>query len=552
MCKNESMNKTGWALRHVYSLRFPVSVVAAWRAHDEQAAAFLKWFLQTKTFRMTRSSGQSSGRVIELLLQGLLVVLYLVGMALVWTWFADGTAGAWAFGLALILGAPFVVVIVFVVAATALRTAGYLCRPKRLGKAVVGYVLEQQVIRLRLKHRFTVVAVAGSVGKTSTKLAIAQLLGQHLRVRYQAGNYNDRVTVPLVFFGLTQPSLFNPFAWMRVFGHIAASLHEPYPYDVVVIELGTDGPGQMQQFDYLRPDLTVLTAISPEHMEHFGTIDAVAAEECSVFDYSRLVLAGVDDIAPKYLVGRQFTAYSLRKHTSGSYFAESSRSNLGGQFLQIHAPSGMIAGHTKFVGQPGAASVLAAVAAADVLGLKRAVVAEAISQLEPFAGRLQVLDGVQGSKLIDDTYNASPLAAKAALDVLYGSRTKQRIAVLGSMNELGDYARQAHQEVGAYCDPQKLDFVLTLGRDAERWLAPTARQAGCVVHSFSSQSACAAFVRKQLKPGAIVLVKGSQNGVFAEEVVKHLLAHPGDASKLVRQSPAWMRRKRASASDGGW
>lgn len=112
---------------------------------------------------------------------------------------------------------------------------------------------------------------------------------------------------------------------------------------------------------------------------------------------------------------------------------------------------------------------------------------------------MQLLDGIKHTKLIDDTYNASPVAVTAALDVLYSSRTKQRIAVLGSMNELGEYAREAHEEVGRYCDPRKLDLVVTLGRDAERWIAPTARKKGCVVHSFSSYTAAAAFVRKMYR-----------------------------------------------------
>lgn len=543
------MQKTWGAARRLYSVKFPTYILATWRAHEQQIMPFLRWFLRTKTYHVVRSASQNSDAALIKLLQAVMLALYVTGVLLVWGSWAHNLPGFWAFGLATILSTPLVVIALFITVVSIVRFFDYLFHPKRLGRAFVAYVLEQQVIRLRLKHRFTVVAVAGSVGKTSTKLAVAELLGQHLRVQYQAGNYNDRVTVPLVFFGLTQPSLLNPFAWMRTFGAIAASLHHPYPYDVVVIELGTDGPGQMARFAYARPDLTVLTAISPEHMAFFGTLDAVAAEESSVFDYSHRMLVNTDLVAPKYLVGKEYVSYSQQKKTSRSYYGESSRLNLGGQFLQIHTPSGTIAAHTKFVGLQGASSVLAAAAVADLLGLKRPAIAEAIESLTPFAGRMQVLDGLKGSKVIDDTYNASPVAVKAALDVLYGAKTKQRIAVLGSMNELGNYSKEAHIEVGDYCDPKKLDLVLTLGRDAQRWLAPAARDAGCVVRSFTSQVACAAYVRKHMKQGAVVLAKGSQNGVFAEEVVKQLLAHPADARKLVRQSPDWLRVKAKQAND---
>lgn len=542
------MQKTWGALRRLYSLRFPVYLIGTWRAHNAQITPFITWFFETKTYHVVRANIQTSDAALARLLQVVLLSIYGVGVMLVWGSLTYNLVGVWAFGLACIVSAPILLVVFFVGAILLLRLLKYVFRPKQLGKMIVANILEQQVVRLRLKHRFTVVAVAGSVGKTSTKLAVAELLGQHLRVQYQAGNYNDRVTVPLVFFGLTQPSLLNPFAWMRTFGAIAASLHHPYPYDVVIIELGTDGPGQMARFAYARPDLTVLTAISPEHMAFFGTLDAVAAEESSVFAYSHRVLVNTDLVAPKYLVGKEYIAYSQQKKTSRSYYGESSRFNLGGQFLQIHTPSGTVEAHTKFVGLQGASSVLAAAAVADLLGLKRAAIAEAIESLTPFAGRMQVLDGLKGSKVIDDTYNASPVAVKAALDVLYGAKTKQRIAVLGSMNELGGYSKEAHIEVGDYCDPKKLDLVLTLGRDAQRWLAPAARDAGCVVRSFTSQAACAAYVRKHMKQGAVVLAKGSQNGVFAEEVVKQLLAHPADVRKLVRQSPDWLKVKSKQAN----
>jgi UDP-N-acetylmuramoyl-tripeptide--D-alanyl-D-alanine ligase len=156
---------------------------------------------------------------------------------------------------------------------------------------------------------------------------------------------------------------------------------------------------------------------------------------------------------------------------------------------------------------------------------------------------MQILPGIKDSVVIDDTYNASPLAVKAALDVLYAAKAKQRIAILGSMNELGAYSRQAHDEVGDYCDARKLDLVVTIGHDAKRWLAPAARRQGCTVQSFMNPHEAGAYVSGKLRKGGVVLAKGSQNGVFAEEALKPLLADPTDQAKLVRQSPAWLTKK---------
>jgi UDP-N-acetylmuramoyl-tripeptide--D-alanyl-D-alanine ligase len=458
-------------------------------------------------------------------------------------WARVGTTGAWAFGLALLLSYPLVWAHVLVVLAWAWNLLWALVHPKKAARSLVCTILELQVRQLRSRHHFKVVAVVGSMGKTGTKMAIAELLAQSgLRVRCQAGNYNDRVTVPLVFFGLREPSLYNLLAWLKVFGATQAENALPYPYDVVVVELGTDGPGQMEQFAYLKPDIAVVTAVSAEHMEYFGTLDRVAAEELAVFDFSSRVLVNGDDTPGKYLAGREFAEYSLQSEQA-EYLGVAKSKGLQGQKLDVKLPHGSLTTEIHFLGEQGAKVTLAAAAAADMLGVKKAAIAKGLSELRPFSGRMQILDGVKNTTIIDDTYNAAPLTAKAALDVLYAARTGQRIAILGSMNEMGDYSREAHTEVGEYCNPKKLDVVVTIGKDAKKWLAPAARARGCTVHSFLSPYEAGEYVTGKLQKGGIVLAKGSQNEVFAEEAIKPLLADPADAAKLVRQSDYWLARK---------
>jgi UDP-N-acetylmuramoyl-tripeptide--D-alanyl-D-alanine ligase len=132
----------------------------------------------------------------------------------------------------------------------------------------------------------------------------------------------------------------------------------------------------------------------------------------------------------------------------------------------------------------------------------------------------------------------------AGLDVLADAPAEKRIAILGSMNELGDYSKEAHEEVGNYCDPAKVDLVVTIGKMARDMLAPVAAQKGCVVESFLSPYEAGRYVKEQLKDGTVVLGEGSQNGVFAEEALKQLLADPADAAKFVRQSPNWLDLKK--------
>lgn len=527
----------------LYSAYFPYRAVCAYRNHNSSLWAFLKWLWTTRSYRTRCREHLAADRLLGGWLLAILAACVGIGIWLLIQWARFGHGESWAFGLALLLGYPLVVGHMLVVLVILRRTLLFVLHPKALARAVLCAVLEHQVRQLRRKHRFTVVAVAGSVGKTTTKLAIAHLLGQSMRVRFQAGNYNDRATVPLVFFGQTQPSLFNIFAWLKLIGENAAMLEHPYPYDVVVVELGTDRPGQMAAFAYLKPDVTVLTAITPEHMEFFGTLNAVAAEELTVFDYSHHVLVNADDTAGRYLGGRVFTDYSLHSEQA-KYYGRTDKRSLGGQRLQIQTPAGKrIATIIRHMGDQGAKCALAAAAVGDMLGMNESDVSAGLAGLTPFAGRMQLLEGYKGSTLIDDTYNATPVAVKAALDVLYAAKAPQRIAILGSMAELGHYTQTAHAEVGEHCRSDKLDMVVTVGEHAKMWLAPAAKAAGCTVHSYMSPYDAGAYVRKHLKKGAIVLAKGSQNGVFTEEALKVLLAHPADVSKLVRQSHDWLRKK---------
>jgi len=154
---------------------------------------------------------------------------------------------------------------------------------KSLLKNILVKILGSQVRRLRKRHDFKIIGVAGSIGKTSTKLAIAKILESEKKVQFQEGNYNDIVSVPLVVFGHSMPPLWDVWQWLIILFKNEYQIYFSYPFDLVVLELGTDGPGQISQFrKYLHLDVAVLTAIAPEHMEFFENIKNVADEEWSL------------------------------------------------------------------------------------------------------------------------------------------------------------------------------------------------------------------------------------------------------------------------------
>ena len=405
-------------------------------------------------------------------------------------------------------------------------------------------MLEKQVRQLRRQNDFKLLAVAGSVGKTSTKLAIAKTLAVNQRVIYQDGNYNDRLTVPLILFGHTEPAIYNVLAWFKILLNNRRQLRTAYPYDIAVVELGTDAPGQLQDFAYLEPDISVITAVADEHMEYFKTLDAVAQEELTPLSFSKQVLINVDDVPAAYLPESDYVSYGF--HKKADYvITKHQNAGLQGQELTFSLPKhDHLTAEVSVLGQQGAKIALAAVAVSDLLDISADNITKSLQAITPVPGRMQVLAGKEGSIIIDDTYNASPLAVKAALDVLYNAEAEQHIAILGSMNELGTNAPQLHQEVGTHCDPAWLDLVVTIGQAANEYLAPVAEKQGCKVKTFDSPYLAGEYVLSQIKQGSVILAKGSQNGVFAEEAIKPLLANPSQSRKLVRQSDHWLAVKK--------
>lgn len=411
-------------------------------------------------------------------------------------------------------------------------------------KHLITKLLWWQVSRLRATHDPKVVIVAGSIGKTGTKRAVAQVLEQQMKVQWQDGNYNELISIPMVFFGKSMPHLLNPFGWLRVFISNELAVRSSYPYEVVVLEVGAGEPGAFEEIkQYLRADYGVLTAITPEHMENFANLEAVAEEEMQVSELVDTLLYDKDCV-PRRFSKNLVDGLSYGSSNADAVYRTGKLNEDYTRKIVIElSGGGTFPFKTKLLGKQSIPALAAAALLANILELSEKEIKQGLESIEAFPGRMQVLDGLQGSIIIDDTYNASPEAVKAALDTLYEMKATQKIAILGQMNELGRHSESLHTEVGEYCDSGQLDLVVTIGDDANKYLAAAAEKKGCKIMRCPSPQHAADVVGITLKKEAVVLAKGSQNGVFAEEAVKELLANPDDAKKLVRQSKGWLRLK---------
>lgn len=415
------------------------------------------------------------------------------------------------------------------------------------------FVLKKLESYVRLyfeKHpNVRLVVVTGSVGKTSTKHAIATILSERLRVRMHEGNHNSEFSAPLAILGINYPGKIKSIiAWLKVFRAARLRIRQEADVDVIVQELGADKPGDIARFgQYLRPDIAVVTAVTPEHMEFFQTMEAVAQEELSAANFSKLALINRYDIEEKYaqyLTNANVDTYGTT--ATAEYRFEVAdftvKDGYAGRMIGPEFSEGIPTVATVY-GEHSLRPVAAGAAVAAKLGLDANAIAAGIDAIRPVPGRMNMLRGINGIHILDDTYNSSPAAALAALQALYSLEAPQRIAIIGSMNELGATSADEHRNVGEKCDPSLLSWVITIGDDANNYLAPAAKHRGCQVKTFQSAIDAGAFARSVIEFNAAILVKGSQNNIYAEEAVKVLCDMTEDL-KLVRQEPEWIEKKK--------
>jgi UDP-N-acetylmuramoyl-tripeptide--D-alanyl-D-alanine ligase len=411
--------------------------------------------------------------------------------------------------------------------------------------------LQKYVKKYFAKHsEVKLIVVVGSVGKTSTKRALADLISRRYRVRMHEGNHNTEFAAPLAILGIEYPD--NPksiAAWLTVFRAARLRIKQPTDVDVIIQELGTDHPGDIAAFGkYLKPDFALVTAVTPEHMEFFGTIEAVAQEELSVSDFAKYVLINRDDVEGRFAdfeTNPNFSTYGTTGAAEYRFEQQGFTIEAGYNGSVISPNSEPFPATIKVVGEHSLRPVMGAVAAGMMLGLTPADIVSGLALVKPVPGRMNVLRGIQGTTIIDDTYNSSPAAAAAALQTLYSfDAAPQRIAILGDMRELGASSQIEHEKLGAICDPNLLAWVVLVGPDCEKHLAPVARGRGCQVHIARNALEAGEFVRSVTEDGAVILAKGSQNTIFLEEAVKVLCDMTEDV-QLVRQSASWQKAKNA-------
>ncbi len=423
-------------------------------------------------------------------------------------------------------------------------------------KHILTFILKWESKMILKKYKPTIVAVTGSVGKTSTKDAIFSVLSSVKSmgvVRKSDKSFNSEIGVPLTILGCKN-GWNDPTIWLKnIFHGLELIIFKSNYPNCLVLEVGADHPGDIQKIaKWLKPHIVVITRISdiPVHVEFFPSPEALFNEKASLARNLRpggTLILSEDDQKIKVL------AQELEKHTHLTFGIKSPSSVTATHdsvFYEekngVRMPSGMAfklnyQGNSLpimirgVLGLHHVYPLLAAAAVGISQGILLTDIVAAISKHTPTPGRMNILEGLYGSILIDDSYNSSPDALHEALTALGRvDTTGKKIAVLGDMLELGKHSLEEHAKAGKYAE-QVASTIVTVGQRA-RGMSPK-------VKPFATSPEAAEYVKKIITKGDVVLIKGSQS-IRMEKIVKVLMKDPERARELlVRQDREWLARK---------
>lgn len=351
----------------------------------------------------------------------------------------------------------------------------------------------------RKSFKIPLVGITGSVGKTSTKEMIYAVLSGKWHVHKTEGNYNNDIGLPLTLFGL------NP-------------MHE-----AAVIEMGMNHFGEIHKLAQTAlPDVGVITNIGTSHIENLGSREGILKAKLEILDgldpNGLLVINGDNDLlATLDTLPVKHVSYGL--NPKNDYWAKDIRSEGENTYAAVTTPKATYNICIEALGEHMVYNTLAAIAVAEHYGLTKTEILKGLGTYKPAKMRMHIETLTSGITVIDDTYNASPDSMQAALKVLSDYTVKgKRIAVLGDMFEMGDFAKHLHEEVGKFAATCPIDELITVGQLAGYIKEGYDATSGHKSLHYSSKEAFIEEALNQFKKGDCILFKASRGMQFEKLV----------------------------------
>ncbi|TAK57894.1 UDP-N-acetylmuramoyl-tripeptide--D-alanyl-D-alanine ligase [Patescibacteria group bacterium] len=432
---------------------------------------------------------------------------------------------------------------------------------KNLFKKIIVFKITLLAKVVLAKYKPKIVAVTGSVGKTSTKDAIYTVLSSEFFVRKSEKSFNSDIGVPLTILGCHN-GWSNPFLWARniLRGVELVLFKNTYP-QWLVLEVGADYPGDIKNITkWLFPDVVVVTRFGevPVHVENFKSRAELIAEKGYLVHALKkegaLILNHDDHDTMKFkekakakclTFGMNIGADVVSSNVSVVYDKNDEKEFPKGLNFKINVHGNclpVILDHV--LGEQHILPVLAGVAVGISQQMNLVKITEALDTHIPPRGRMNLISGIKNTVLIDDTYNASPVATSQALETLKNLHISGRkMVVLGDMLELGKFSAEEHKKVGVQAVSFADIFVpVGLRMQGAKEGALSAGMDPQKIFEFEDSECAGQFLQQQIQSGDVVLIKGSQ-GMRMERAVLEVMAHPEQREALlVRQEPEWQKR----------
>ena len=358
----------------------------------------------------------------------------------------------------------------------------------------------------RKQYDKPVIAVTGSVGKTTTREMITWAISSNLKVYTTKGNRNSQIGVPLTLVDILDE-----------------------PSDISVLELGISEDGGMDKLtSMVKPDIAVVTIIGVAHIEFLKTKENIRDEKlkiCSRMDEDGILFLNGDDKLLSEMKGKTGVNTFYYGINSKSHFrAEDIHPEDGFYTYDYCHKDKKIKVRLSVFGEHNVLNSLVSMAISDYLDLD---LEKAAKSFETFKGLRQTIhENSKGVIVIDDSYNASPDSMRVAIQLLDNftddsHEIKRKIAVLGDMFELGTESRMYHEEVGGYVASSAIDELILLGDESEYIGSVASKNTGIVIKHFTSNEYASEYLDENLSAGDVVLIKAS-NGMKLSEIANHL------------------------------
>jgi len=416
----------------------------------------------------------------------------------------------------------------------------------RFGKNFVAKKLLPFLARRVLKkYKPDVVAITGSVGKTSTREAVFCVLRSKFQVRQSIRNYNDEFGVPLTILDEESAGR-NIFGWLKIAlkGLKLILFRYEYP-EILVLEMAADRPGDIRYLARLVPiKVAIVTSIGPTHLEFFNTIENIADEKevlVKALQKDGTAILNFDNPWTRKMKesskgktltygfggGADVRATGLEENIESSNLKLSFKLNYRGNVIPVRLFNAL--------GKSQVYAALAGVAVGVVFRMNLVDISKALRKYVAPCGRMRIISGIKNTQILDDTYNAVPESAISALEVLSRFKDERKIAVLGDMLELGSYTEKGHRKVGDKV-AQVCDFLVVVGSRA-KFISDRARKNGMSnnnIFEFNTADEAKMLVQNKIEPQDVILVKGSR-AMKMEKIVKEIMAHPEKADEVLVQ-----------------